>query len=197
MQVNITFRHFDPSDSLKAFTREKVERVGRFLDQATEASVVLSVEKHVHQAEVLLHSGPFFLRGREKSDDMYASIGLAIDKIERQIKRHKARLRSFKPAVHHREIGERVRQDILEVASAEAASENAAAEAAPPSSRVVRTNELLAKRMTVDEAVVQLELLENRFLVFTNAETGNVNVLYRRDGETSLGLIDARQSSST
>lgn len=89
MQVNVTFRHLEPSDALKAFAKEKVERVKKYLDHASEASVVLSLEKHVHHAEVLVHSGPFFLRGKDKSDDMYASIGLAMDKVEKQIKRYK------------------------------------------------------------------------------------------------------------
>lgn len=192
MQINVTFRHFDPSDALKSFARDRVERVGKFLDDASEANVILSVEKHVHHAEVLVHSGPFFLRGREKSDDMYASIGAAIDKIERQIKRHKERMRTHKPTGHHNAAALKIRQDILEVAPAEAAEASPAAP--PPRSKVVRTNELTARRMTVDEAVLQLELLENQFLVFTNAESGHVNVLYRREG-SSFGLIDARPGS--
>ena len=62
-------------------------------------------------------------------------------------------------------------------------------------SKVVDTKELLAKKMTVDEAITQIELLENDFLVFTNADTNHVAVLYRRKGENSYGLIDARAAS--
>jgi len=189
MQVNVTFRHLEPSDALKAFAKEKVERVKKYLDQASDASVVLSIEKHVHHAEVLVHSGPFFLRGKDKSDDMYASIGLAMDKVEKQIQRYKDRLRQHKPAGHHNVAALTVREDILEAEGP--AGETASAEAAAPS-RVVQTNELVAKRMTVDEAVLQINLLEENFLVFTNAATGHVAVLHRREGGTSYGLIDAR-----
>lgn len=192
MQVNVTFRHLEPSDALKAFAKEKVERVNKFLDQSSEASVVLSLEKHFHQAEVLVHSGPFFLRGKERSDDMYASIGLAMDKIEKQIKRYKNRLRQHKPAGHHNIAALRVREEIIE---GEAPMTTEEAPAATPPSRVVQTNEVVARRMTPDEALLQLNLLEEPFLVFTNAATGHVAVLYRREGGTSYGLIDARPAT--
>lgn len=188
MQVNVTFRHLDSSDALKAFARDKVEHIKKFLDHASEASVILTVEKHMHHAEVLVHSGPFFLRGREKSDDMYASIGMAVDKIEKQIKRHKSRMRQHRPAGHHNEKALRVRQAIIEAEPVAEAAE------APAPSKIVESKELLAKRMTVDEAITQIELLENDFLVFTNAETSHVAVLYRRKGENSYGLIDARSA---
>jgi putative sigma-54 modulation protein len=190
MQVSVTFRHLEPSDALKAFARERVEKVKKYLDQASEASVVLSLEKHLHHAEVLVHSGPFFLRGREKSDDMYASIGLAMDKIEKQIKREKNRLRQHKPAGHHNEAALKVREQIIE---ADGAAGDDEAEA-PVASRVVKVNELVAKRMTVDEAVLQLNLVDDPFLVFTNATTKHVAVLQRRE-DGSYSLIDVQPSA--
>ncbi len=187
MQVSVTFRHVDPSDMLKNFAREKVERVQKFLDHASEAQVILSVEKHLHHAEVLVHSGPFFLRSKEKSDDMYASIGLAMEKIERQIKRYKEKMRQHKPAGHHNTDALRVRQRIIEAPAEEPTT--------PPTenlaSKVLETRELLAKKLTLEEAVTQLQMVENDFLVFTNAETNHVAVLYRRKGEGTYGLIDA------
>ena len=62
MQLNITFRHLDPIDSLKNYAREKVERVNKYLDKATEAHVVLSMERHLHHADISIHSGTFLLR---------------------------------------------------------------------------------------------------------------------------------------
>jgi len=185
MQVSVTFRHLDPSDSLKEFAREKVTRVQKFLDQASEAQVILSVEKHVHHAEVLVHSGPFFLRGKDKSDDMYASIGLAMDKIETQARRYKGRLRQHKAAGHHNADALRVAQRIFEQTPVDEALE-----AAPPP-RVVEARELTAKKLTLDEAITQLKLIDNDFLVFTHAETNHVAVLYRRKEDNSYGLIDA------
>ena len=65
MQLNITFRHFEPVDALKAYARDKVERAHKYLDQAGDAHVVLSLERHLHHADITIHSGPFVLRGRE------------------------------------------------------------------------------------------------------------------------------------
>ena len=186
MQVSVTFRHLDPSDSLKDFAREKVTRVQKFLDQASEAQVILSIEKHLHHAEVLLHSGPFFLRSKEKSDDMYASIGAATEKVERQIKRYKGRMRQHKAAGHHNADALRIPQRILEQAPVIEGSE-----VAPEPARIVEARELTAKKLTLDEAITQLNLMDNDFLVFTNAETNHVAVLYRRKEESSYGLIDA------
>ena len=108
MQINITFRHFVASDSLKNYVREKLERVNKYLDQAGEAHVVLYLERHLHHADISIHAKPFNLRGLAESEDMYASIDLAMDRIEAQLRREKDRIKNHhgKERVHHR-------QDIL------------------------------------------------------------------------------------
>lgn len=186
MQMNITFRHLDPIDSLKAYAKDKVERVNKYLDKASEAHVVLSVERHVHHADIRIQSGAFVLRGKERSEDMYASIDLAMDKIERQLKRYKEKLKGHhgKERVHHRQdLVEqlRARHTVLQVNEPEAASYE---------QRVVKTNEILSQPMSVEEAVMQMDLMNNDFLVFTNSTTMEMNVLYRRKDD-NLGLIEA------
>lgn len=216
MQLNITFRNLDASDSLKSYAREKVERVNRYLDRAGEAHVVLSLERHLHHADITVHSGRFVLRGRDKSSDMYASLDNAMDKIEKQLIRYKERLKQHhgRDRVHHRhehlEQALRVNHAVLDY---ESEHSEADAEAPPPSApaaspaapvapvasaappKVVKTNELLAHSLTVDDAVMQLNLLNDEFLVFTNAETRAVNVLYRRK-EGGYGLIEAPRIES-
>jgi putative sigma-54 modulation protein len=190
MQLNITFRHFDPIDSLKNYAKEKVERAEKYLERAGEAHVVLSLERHLHHADITIHSGAFVLRGREKSEDMYASIDLAMDKIERQLRRYKERLKHHhgRERVHHRAglaNGVKVRHDVVEIATPE--KEPHPDNAQP---RIVRSTELLVKPLGVEEAVMQMDLLNNDFLVFTNATTHELNVVYRRkDGH--YGLIEA------
>src|SRR3954469_23570380 len=105
MQLNITFRHFEPIDSLKNYAQDKVERANKYLDRAGEAHVVLSLERHLHHADITITSGAFVLRGREKSEDMYASIDLAMDKIERQLRRYKDKIKNHhsKRFEHHQE----------------------------------------------------------------------------------------------
>ncbi|MBX7116532.1 MAG: ribosome-associated translation inhibitor RaiA [Myxococcaceae bacterium] len=191
MQLNITFRHLDPIDSLKNYTREKVDRAHKYLDKAGEAHVVLSMERHLHHADITITSGAFVLRGREKSEDMYASIDLAMDKIERQLRRYKERLKHHhgRDRVHHRQdlVANhfKIRHDVVELLDPEKAPNPA--DATP---RVIRSNEFLAKPMLVDEAIMQMDLMNNDFLVFTNAQSNEMNVVYRRkDGH--YGLIEA------
>src|SRR5579871_414852 len=188
MQVNITFRNLEAIDSLKDYANEKVERVKKYLDRAGEAHVVLSLERHLHHADITIHSGAFLLRGREKSDDMYASIDLAMDKIERQLRRYKEKLknhhgRNFEHHQHTALNHLKVRHDVVSFLL----TEQAPTESTP---RVVKSNEFLIHPMSVDDAVMQMDLMNNDFLVFTNAQSREMNVLYRRkDGH--YGLIEA------
>lgn len=192
MQMNITFRHIDPIDSLKNYASEKVDRAHKYLDTAAEAHVVLSLERHLHHADITITSGRYVLRGREKSEDMYASIDLAMDKIERQLRRYKERLKHHhgRDRVHHRQellAKHTVRHNVVEATDHERHEANPAAATSP---RVIRSNELLVKPMVVDEAIMQMDLMNNDFLVFTNAESHEMNVVYRRkDGH--YGLIEA------
>lgn len=209
MQLNITFRQFGTSDALKEYAKERVERVNKLLDRAGEAHVVLSLERHLHHADITIHSGAWVLRGRDKSDDMYASIDLAMDKIERQLRRYKDKLKTHHgpERVHHRQglMNEmRVRHDVFEVPGepAEPAEPRAAAPAAAATTttasapRVVRSNEFLAKPMTVEDAVMQMNLMNNDFLVFQNVASQEMNVVYRRkDGQ--YGLLEARPPAPT
>ncbi len=179
MQVNITFRHLDPTEALKAHARGKVEHIQRYIDRPTEAHVVLYLENLEHKADINLKAGPFLLRGRAKSNDMYASIDAAADRIERQLKKHKEKLNNHKfveRANGYRPVS--VRHEVLDVAKA-------------PSDRVVKSDSFQAKPMTLDEAVLQLELLNTQFFVFQNAKDHAINVVYRRE-DGNFGLIEAR-----
>lgn len=188
MQLNITFRQLDPIDSLKNYAREKVERVNKYLDKAGEAHVVLSLERHLHHADISIHSGSFLLRGKEKSEDMYASIDLAMDKIEKQLKRYKEKLKQHhgRDRVHHgQDTLERlkVRHQVFE-------GNAQVAEVVESAQKVVKTNEFLLKPMATEEAIMQMDLMNNDFYVFTNSTTMEMNVVYhRKDG--TVGLIEA------
>jgi putative sigma-54 modulation protein len=212
MQLNITFRQFGSSDALKEYAKEKVERVNKYLDRAGEAHVVLSLERHLHHAEITIHSGSWVLRGREKSEDMYASIDLAMDKIEAQLRKYKEKIKNHhgRDRVHHRQglVNQlKVRHKVFEVPEEmldEAAP--AAAQPAAPSipateqlaqstTRIVRTSEITVKPMPVDEAVMQMNLMNQDFYVFQHATTHEVCVLYRRKEDGQYGLIATHGST--
>ena len=179
MQVNITFRNMFATDALRNHVHDKLARVvDKYLDKVTEAHVTLSLERYLHQADINLHAGHFHVRGKDKSEDMYASIDTAIDKIERQLKKHKERLKNHRPTHIHQAGPVRVRYEVF------------AAKEEPDGLQpeVIRSDEFLAKPMSVEEALMQMDLLNNDFLVFTRPESSDVNVIYRRrDG--SFGLI--------
>lgn len=203
MQLNITFRQFGSSDALKEYAKEKVERVNKYLDRAGEAHVVLSLERHLHHAEITIHSGAWVLRGREKSEDMYASIDLAMDKIEAQLRKYKEKIKNHhgRERVHHRQglVNDlKVRHKVFELPEEfldEANAEDPAAQPAPsapaaqPATRIVRTSEITVKPMKVDEAVMQMNLMNQDFYVFQHETTHEVCVVYRRKEDGQYGLI--------
>ncbi len=182
MQVHITFRNLEASDALKNYVQSKVEHVvSKYLDKVTEAKATLSLERYLHHADITIHSGHFYIRGKERCEDMYASIDLAVDKIERQLKRYKEKLKSHKPAHVSAEGPVRIRYEVFA----------ANPEGGEPA-QVIRTEEFLAKPMSVEEAVMQMDLMNNDFLVFTNNRSNAINVVYRRrDG--NYGLIDGQK----
>jgi putative sigma-54 modulation protein len=117
MQVNITFRHLEPTDALKTHVRDRISHVGRYIDRPSEAHAVLHVENLDHHAEITVKAGRFLLRGTGKSQDMYASIDAAADRIEKQLKKHKGKLYDHHKANgHSAENGEvEFRVDVLDI----------------------------------------------------------------------------------
>ena len=180
MQVNITFRHLEPTEALKAHVKGRVEHVQKYIDRPSEAHAVLHVENLAHHAEITVKAGRFLLRGTAKSKDMYVSIDEAADKIERQLLKHKEKLQTLKNG--HADVKALdVRHDVIDIL------ENPER----PSHRVVKSTAFQARPMTVDDAILQLDLLGSQFFVFQNAKDGSVNVVYRRE-DGNLGLIEAR-----
>lgn len=174
MQLSVTFRHMEPSDALKDYARDKISRVEKYLDSALEAHVVLSVEKFRHIADVTILSNSLKINAQEQTEDMYSAIDMVVDKLERQLKRLKQKIkgRKGKNRVKHKEV----RIDAI-------------AEETEGGPQVIRAHQVFAKPMDVDEAVLQIDLSSEKFLVFTNAETEKINVLYYRD-DGNYGLIE-------
>ena len=183
MQVNITFRHLEPTEALKDHVKGRVEHVQRYIDRPSEAHAVLHVENMAHHAEITVKAGRFPLRGTAKSKDMYASIDEAADKIERQIKKHKGKLEAQKNGAQAPQAPLEVRHDVIDIIE----------HPERPSHRVVKSTAFQAKPMSVDDAILQLDLLGSQFFVFQNAKDGAINVVFRRE-DGNLGLIEAHTS---
>ncbi|NLW17998.1 MAG: ribosome-associated translation inhibitor RaiA [Firmicutes bacterium] len=173
MQIIVRGKNIQLTDALRDYATKKVERLGKFFDQPLEAQVMLTVEKDRHTVEVTAMIDGLILRGEESSPDMYASIDLVTDKLERQIDRYKTR------------ISRRLRTNEFKNGVAIPAE----SEDMDEGPRIVRSKRFAMKPMPVEEAVLQMNLLNHDFFVFINAETENFAVVYRRkDG--NYGLIE-------
>ncbi|MBW2029432.1 MAG: ribosome-associated translation inhibitor RaiA [Deltaproteobacteria bacterium] len=170
MDVTVTFRHMEPTESLKVYAEEKLSKINKYIDAPIEAHVVLGVEKFRHQADVTLSVNGTKIKAVEETDDMYSAIDQVMDKIEKQVKRHRSKIR--KRRVENKKGEEEVE------ATGEVAEEP-----------MIEVEKMVAKPMDAEEAAIQLNMSEQDFLVFRNAKSMEINVLYkRRDGH--LGLIE-------
>ena len=172
MQTSVTFKNIDPSDNLKGYVGDKLNRFDKYLDNPAEASVVLAVEKFRHSAEINIFGDRLSLTAKEETNDMYSAIDMALDKLEKQIKKSKEKIRE-------RRSGSKARAREMIAEEAEILEDE--------SGRQIRVQNIEYKPMDIEEATMQMDLLSDNFLVFTNAKTDKVNVLYRRkDGHYGL-----------
>ena len=197
MQLSITFRHMDASDAVKEYAREKVERIRKYFPDPIKGHVVFSCDRGYHNVadvQITLHNG-IVIKGVEATEDMYSSIDLVMAKIERQVRRYKERIRDHKPSagplrfMRHRVVEEQgTEQQAQEPSGAEAQASSAS------SPRIIKEEKYIARPMPVEEAIMQLNLLHEPFLCFNNAQTHEVNVIYRR-ADGSYGLIETHEEA--
>jgi putative sigma-54 modulation protein len=180
MQLSVTFRHMEASEPLRNYVQERTGKLTKYIDKPMESQVTLSVEKFRQIADVVINANGIRIAGQEEHEDMYAAIDLVMEKIERQVKKYKGKIRKHKP-VQGRDL--KWRREIYQPESFEDDQEPV----------IVRTENYFIKPMSVDEAAMQMDLSQQEFLVFNNASTQSINVLYRRkDG--NYGLIVPQSS---
>jgi putative sigma-54 modulation protein len=200
MQLSTTFRHMDASQAVREYAAEKLEKIKKYFSKdPIAAHAVFSVERgfnHVADINITLPNG-ILINAKETTEDMYSSIDLATARIERQVRKWKEKIRDHKPhggpAGSFRELVIPAEEIEPRPAAAQAAApahaKGAAAAAASPGFRVIKDETFSARAMKVEDAVMQLNLLGDELLVFTDAESQGISVLYRRkDG--NYGLIE-------
>jgi putative sigma-54 modulation protein len=163
MQTSVTFKNLDSSEHLKSYVSDKLNRFDKYLYNPAEANVVLTVEKFRHIAEVNIVGDRLNIVGKEETEDMYSAIDMVLDKLEKQIKKQREKIKD------HR-------------ASAKGKSKDTVGDIPPEEAwdGDIMVKNIEYKPMDVEEARMQLDLTNANFLVFTNARTEKVNVLYRR-----------------
>jgi len=181
VKVDLVARNLDVSDELRDYITKKLSRIEKHFDKGIPAQVVLSKERGRQTVEITLPLDGMVVRSEEATLDIYASINLAVDKIERQIEKYRARFQRRKRAG---------RAQVRSVAPDGVLSPPAAGLEAEDEPRLVKVKRFDIKPMNVDEAIMQMNLLGHDFFMFTSSETEQVNVLYRRkDG--NYGLIES------
>ena len=204
MQLSTTFRHMEASQAVREYAEDRLDKLRKyFIRQPLGAHAVFSVERnHNHTAEfsLTLPSG-LAIQARETTEDMYSSIDLAVGRIERQVRKWKDKIRDHKP---HGDAGFSVRERVLPAESLEpppsAVPSNTAEDRRTPTPppapaiKVIKEQTFTVRAMRVEDAVMQMNLLENDFLVFTDIDTKGLSVVYRRkDG--NYGLIETGASA--
>jgi len=195
MKITITGRHMEVTDGLRTHIESGLEKLRAHFDQVLDVDVVLAVEKDRHIAEINMHANGVRMHSKETSPDMYASVDAALAKLDSQIRKHKSRINRHKPR-NGSDLPDFAHAIISFEAEIGGNGTQAAATAVDDDPdteicghRVVKHEKLTMKPLTVDEAVMQIDLIDEPFLVFSNAETSRVNVLYdRHDG--TYGLIE-------
>lgn len=186
MQTRITGRHVEVTEALKTYIENALHKVTGHFDKVIDANVILMVEKHRQIAEVNLTANGVRIHGRESSPDMYASVDAVISKVERQVRKFKDRINRHQPRTA-REARVYAHSMLVPVAAGNG-HEEAATAVAEKHDEVHREKRPMSP-LTVDEAVMQFQLVDDPFLVFLNADTHQVNVLYaEQDGH--YGLIE-------
>jgi len=180
MKYNIRGNNIEVTEAIKAYVKKKIGKLERYFDETptSDVNVRLSVYNNEQRIEVTIAMKDLLLRAEERHIDLYAAIDLVVDKLERQIRKHKTKVnRKFRQKGSPKHVFAELEQEALD-----AKEESNEIE-------IVRTKRFNLKPMDSEEAILQMDMLDHAFFVFTNAVSGDTNVVYRRN-DGRYGLIE-------
>lgn len=172
MKITISGKNIDVTQALRSATEDKLAKLEKYFTPDTLCNVTLSVEKERQKMEVTIPMKGHIIRAEQQSDDMYVTIDLVVDVIEAQLKKYRKKL------ITKQQNSDSLRKEFVDEEIAE-----------DEEIRIVRAKKFGMKPMFPEDACVQMELLGHSFFVFSNAETGEVNVVYKRK-DKCYGLIE-------
>lgn len=179
MELTVRGKNLEITDALHTYVEKHTGKIQRYFDKPIKINVLLRISNMTKTCEVTVFVDGVILRGVEKSDDMYKSIDLVFDKVERQIHKYKTRL-----AKKFKERNTLSKQFMQEEEAVQPVSESAF--------EIVKTKYFNITPMSPEEAILQMNLLGHSFFMFFNSETEGMAVIYRRD-DGKYGLIDANK----
>ena len=172
MKITISGKNIDVTEGLRGAVEDKLRKLEKYFTPETVCNVTLSVEKERQKMEVTIPMKGHIIRAEQQSDDMYVTIDLVVDVIESQLKKYRKKL------IDKQQNTDSLRKEFVEEETTD-----------DEEIRIVRAKKFGMKPMFPEDACVQMELLGHNFFVFSNAETGEVNVVYKRK-DKSYGLIE-------
>jgi len=176
MKIAVRGKNIEATPALVDYAHKRLGKLDKHFDETADVQVVLSVIRDNHIVEVTVNLNGLIIRGEESTADMYASIDMVVDKLERQVKKYKTRM--------NRSLRQRGLRVISEKLAATEAEERAEEEPL-----LVKTKRFSLKPMSVEEAILQMDLLGHNFFVFANADNDSISVVYRRN-DGNYGLIE-------
>lgn len=177
MKFVFTDKKVNLPDKVHAYAEKKVGKLDRYFKADAEAAIVFSVEKGRNNVELTIRSGGTIIRVAESTSDMFATIDAAVSSVERQIRKNKARLEK------------RLRENAFE-RSVDAEVSSFAPEAEEEDFTIVRTKRFPIKEMSVEEAVLQMNLVDHAFFAFKNADDGGAFAVVYKRNDGGYGLIE-------
>lgn len=176
MRYNIRGEKVEITNSIKSYIEDKIGKLDKYFENADDilANVVIKVRGKEQKIEITVPAMHYTLRSEESNDDLYAAIDLTVDKLERQIRKHKTKLNS------------RIKKNIIQNFDIDLEDD-----LEDENSKIIKRKEIDMKPMDEEEAILQMNMLGHSFFVFKNSSTGLICVLYlRKDG--SYGIIEAK-----
>ncbi|MBD8498268.1 MULTISPECIES: ribosome hibernation-promoting factor, HPF/YfiA family [Paenibacillus] len=183
MNYSIRGQQIEVTDALREYVEKKLSRLERYFEAPTsDLNVTLSVTRDLHGVEVTIPMPGLLLRAEDRSKDMYASVDAVVDKLERQIRKHKTKV--------NRKFRQRHDGGLKQLfTDGDAAHSAVQVQEQEDELELVRTKRFTLKPMDVEEAILQMNMIGHNFFVFSNADTKEVNVVYRRN-DGRYGLIE-------
>jgi putative sigma-54 modulation protein len=174
MKISVTFRNGEGENWQKVYAEERIQKLKKYLDAPAEAHIIISMEKFRNAAEINLSSNGWNINAKEEAKDMHLAIDSCIEKIEKQLKKQREKIREHKPKSIRR---------------GKEKSEEGEEEEESNVNKIAETRKVILKPMSFDEAIMEIEGTKDRFIIYRDSSSENVSLIYRRD-DGNYALIE-------
>ena len=166
MKISVTFRNGERENRQKNYAEEKMQKLKKYLDAPAEAHVVVSMEKFRNVTEINLNSNGWNINAKEEAKDMRVALDRCVEKIEKQLKKQREKIRQHKPKTIRRAQEKPLNEEEIEE---------------PTASKIMETRKVILKPMSFDEAIMEIEETNDRFVLYRDTSSENVSMIYRGD----------------